>query len=175
MWRCHPCTFQMVLCSILALSVAPGCAVFLSLDEFDESSDAGTPTDGGQDASDAVDAVDVVDANEGPCSLSITPTSHNFGPITVGDTSSPVQFTVANAEYDSVGPLALYGGDSPNPNFVIVAQNCEERTLARGEFCTVDFVFAPTSPGVNQSAILVIRSGTKDCATASLQGGAPPI
>jgi hypothetical protein len=174
MRRCHPCTIQMLL-GILALSVAQGCAVFLSLDEFDESSDAGTPTDSGQDVVDAVDAADAVDVNEGPCSLSITPSSHNFGPIPVGDTSSPVQFTVANQDYDSIGPLTLHGGDPPNPNFTIIAQNCEERTLARGEFCTVDFVFAPTYPGTNQSAVLVIRAGTRDCATAFLQGGAPPI
>jgi len=166
MRRCFACTLQRFMGIALAMSAAQGCAALLSLDDFDEASDAGTSADSGQD---------VEDANEvGSCSLTINPPSHNFGPVTVGDTSTPIQFKITNEDTAPAGPLALSGGLSPNPNFVIIAQNCADRTLEPGESCTVDFVFQPTTPGVGQSAVLIVRIGPLDCATAFLEGGAPP-
>lgn len=156
----------MLLGFVLALSSAQGCAVLLSLDDFDESSDAGTSADSGQDADDANEA--------GSCSLTIAPMSHNFGPVPVGETSPPVQFKVLNENAYSVGPLKLAGPLTPTPNFVIVAQDCEGRTLGPSEFCTVDFVFQPKSPGVNQTTVLVIKLADLVCAVASLEAGAPP-
>ena len=156
MRRCR-IRFPRVLSAIvLVLPLAQGCAQFLSLDEFEESSGGETEKDAG-----------------GACSLGIDPLTHNFGPVPVGVVSAPVKFTVVNEQQDSIGPLSLFGGDPPNPQFEIVWQDCEGATLVRGQSCSVDFVFAPESVGKHQVP-LTVRAGGEDCATAILEGGAPP-
>lgn len=158
---CRRATPTVCMASILALSLVQGCAVFLSLDEFDESSDAGTQTDAGQDAA------NVPDGNA--CPLTVDPASYDFGPIVVGDASLPVQFIVVSGHEGPIGPLTLFGGKPPNPNFTISAQNCSGKTLERGESCTIDFVFVPKDLGP-QTAPLFIRDGTADCVTAFMRG-----
>jgi hypothetical protein len=162
---CRLATSTVCLASMLALSFVQGCALFLSLDEFDESSDAGTPTDAQTDA--GKDAANVPDA--GSCSLKVYPASHDFGPIVVGDASPPVEFFVVSDHEGPIGPLTLFGGKPPNPNFNIIAQSCSGKTLELGESCTIDFVFVPKELGP-QTAPLFIRDGTADCATAFMRG-----
>jgi hypothetical protein len=137
------------------------------LDDFDESSaaDAATEEDVSQDAED--------EAEVAACSLSITPVYHNFGPIPVGQVSSPVRFTVVNEQAVPVGPLVLWGGDPPNPNFSITAQSCQDAILDPGASCTVDFVFAPQALG-KYLVPLVVKVGNVECAEVHMEGGAPP-
>ena len=155
--------------SLLALGGAllvSGCASLLSLDEFDESSASGGA---GGDASQDADA----EAAAVACSLDVTPVYHNFGPIPVGQVSSPVRFTVSNPQDVPVGPLVLWGGDPPNPNFSITAQTCQDATLDPGASCTVDFVFAPQALG-KYLVPLVVKVGDVECAKVHMEAGAPP-
>lgn len=166
-WDNHamrPCRLTVLpvgLASILALSFWQGCAVFLSLDEFDESSDAGTQADAGQGTDGA--------KGGGACSLLIDPASYDFGSVVEGESSPPLEFIVVSSHEGPIGPLALFGGQPPNPNFKLITQNCVGRTLDKGESCTIDMVFAPLEIGP-QTAPLFIRDGTTDCATAFMRG-----
>jgi len=162
---CRLATPIVSLASISALSLVQGCALFLSLDEFDESSDAGTQADAAQDS--GKDAAHAPDA--GSCSLMVNPASYDFGAIVVGAASPPFQFIVVSDHEGPIGPLTLFGGKPPNPNFNISAQTCAGKTIEGGESCTIDFVFAPKELGP-QTAPLFIRDGTVDCATAFLRG-----
>lgn len=138
----------------------------LSLDEFDESSSSSGGSEG--DASLDADAEAAV-----ACSLDVTPVYHNFGPIPVGQVSSPVRFTVSNPQDVPVGPLVLWGGDPPNPSFSITAQTCQDAMLDPDASCTVDFVFAPQALG-KYLVPLVVKVGTVECAKVHMEGGAPP-
>lgn len=169
MLRCCVGTFHVLLISVLSLSQT-SCALFLSLDEFEESLDGGA-LDGGIEADAESDADDPFDG--GACSLSIDPVAHNFGPVPVGSVSASVQLEVVNNLYDAVGPLTIFAGSPPSPYFTMLGQTCEGTTLARGSSCTVEFVFSAEFPG-KYSTSVVIRAAAHDCAIAFLEGGAPP-
>ena len=166
MHRPLPSTSLLRLGWALAVFLTQGCASVLSLDDFEESAtDGGAEDDVSQDGEDEVEAAS--------CSLSISPVYHNFGPIPVGQVSSPVRFTVVNEQAVPVGPLVLWGGDPPNPHFSITAQTCQDTTLDPGASCTVDFVFAPQALG-KQLVPLVVKVGTVECAKVHMEAGAPP-
>jgi hypothetical protein len=96
-------------------------------------------------------------------SLSITPSTKNFGGVQVGGTSASADFSVVNPGTAAVSltvPI-ITGGDSSQ--FQIVQNGCGT-TLAAGASCTVGVLFKPLSAGSKVSSLSV---GT---GTASLSG-----
>jgi hypothetical protein len=71
-------------------------------------------------------------------SLSISPTSFNFGPIIVGGDSSPQTFTVTNAGPDASGSLASSLSGTDPSFYAISSDTCMGVTLAGGSSCTLD-------------------------------------
>lgn len=139
--------------------MAPGCAGILSLDQYEESADSGAGAGSGGQG----------DAGVSACELSVDPASWDFGMVVVGEVSPPLKLLVASDHGPKTAPLSLIGGNPPNPAFSIVGQTCQGASLAWGETCTIDFVFAPETVGT-QTAPLFIRAGESECATAFLRG-----
>jgi hypothetical protein len=154
-----PDALRKIVAVVVAATVVQGCALILSLDEFSDG-DPAPPEEGG-----------VPDGGEGgrTCPLDVYPQSHEFGPIVVGGVSSPIRFTVVSREVFPLGPLRLYGGQIPNPNFVIVEETCDGATLGEGETCTVDVVFAPKQAGTH-TAFLFVLVGEGGCASSFYRG-----
>ncbi len=93
--------------------------------------------------------------------ISSTPTSHNFGNVTVGSDSSPQTFTITNTGGASLifGTIGLTGADASEFDF----QNdiCSAQIIAPSGTCTIDVTFSPTSSGA-KSANLYIPSDDPD-------------
>jgi carbonic anhydrase/acetyltransferase-like protein (isoleucine patch superfamily) len=98
--------------------------------------------------------------------ISVNPTSHNFGNVTVGDSSAIKTLTVSNTGNGEleIGQISL--GDE---DFSISTDNCSNTTVAADANCTVIVTFAPLSTGV-KNATLLIPSNMPDTFTVTLQG-----
>ncbi len=105
-------------------------------------------------------------------SLSITPTTQDFGILTTGTTTTR-SFTVRNEGDQTTGALAVAvtGAD-----FTVVApSSCAGVTLAGGVPCTLTIQFAPTTSGAKTGSLSVTGSpGGSAPATLTGTGQTPP-
>ena len=112
-----------------------------------------------------------------PGELVISPTPHNFGTVSVGETSNAVDFTVTNTGGSETGDVTatLSGGDATE--FEVVDDGCSGGTLAADATCTITVAFAPTSAGMKTTNLSVVADGVDGGATAALSGAAvePPL
>jgi len=98
--------------------------------------------------------------------ISVSPSSVEFGKITIGQSSSKTLTIVNKGNSDlSIGFLSL--GDS---EFMTSADHCSYRTLVPSEQCTIDVVFSPrtTTPG-GRSLSFVIVSNDPDSPSLKVQ------
>ncbi len=95
--------------------------------------------------------------------ISVTPTSHDFGDVEVGDSLS-VTVTIENTgdENLELGQLNLAGTDFAKSN-----DNCANTTVAAGDTCTIKVTFVPQTEGA-KNATLSIPSNDPDTATATV-------
>ena len=99
-----------------------------------------------------------------PSSLSISPTSFNFGTVAPGDSGNQT-FTVTNSGGSASGTLtSAIGGTNPT-NFAIASDTCNGIALAGGSSCTLDVHCHTTD--ANNTAL----SGT--VTVAGSPGGSP--
>jgi hypothetical protein len=108
-----------------------------------------------------------------PGALVITPTSHDFGLVELGDASSatPTTFTVANGGAGPSGAVNLVLGGSQAASFAITGGSCAGTILAAGSSCQVEVTFVPDADG-RRSASLSAQASPGGTAVASLVGRA---
>ena len=89
--------------------------------------------------------------------ISLSPSNHDFGSVTVGSQSASQVFTILNTGSANlvIGSLSLTGTDASE--FSIQNDNCSSQTLLPVGTCTVDVIFSPTSSDT-KSANLAIAS-----------------
>jgi RHS repeat-associated protein len=100
-----------------------------------------------------------------PGKLEISPVSHDFAAVKVGETSGAVTFTVTNTGGTATGALTA---SITGSEFALSADTCTGATLAGGASCTLDATFAPTAVGPASASIEVGEPG--GAATAGLSG-----
>jgi len=95
-----------------------------------------------------------------PISLELSPTSIDFGGITMGASSAPQLVTITNVTEDIPGPItlligsiALTGGDTGD--FVLQNDFCSGQNLGIGGGCTFEVVFSPTITGVKRATLSI--------------------
>lgn len=105
----------------------------------------------------------------GVASLTISPTSFNFGTVIVGNNSAQQGFTILNNGTGTTGTLsATIAGTNPT-DFTITGNTCTGATLIPGGSCSVGVRFNPVAIGGRGAALNV--SGTPGgVASASLSG-----
>ena len=106
--------------------------------------------------------------------VSVSPAAFEFAPTIVeaGRRTGLVEVVNSSTEPVSVVDVALQPAD--DGAFAITSTTCVGVTLAAGESCSVDLVFAPLVTG-DQSALLVASFGDGVEVTATISGvGAPP-
>jgi hypothetical protein len=91
-------------------------------------------------------------------SISVTPTSYDFGSIYVGDISTSNAFTVENmgAANVFINSITLSGADSSQ--FNIQTNTCSGQTLITSASCTVQVVFTPASEGTKNTNLSISLS-----------------
>jgi hypothetical protein len=91
----------------------------------------------------------------GPTSLSITPTSHDFGSVPPEEHSDPQTFLVANTGPNQASPITFTTEGENGDEFHVSHDFCSGRTLLPGGTCTLDVEFVP-GPG----SLFQTRSGS---------------
>ena len=95
-------------------------------------------------------ALSVIDGTQPQ--ISVTPTSHNFGSVTVGSSSSKT-FTVSNTGTADllIGVINLTGAD----DFSLQNDNCSNQTISPGGNRTLQVVFTPGSTGAKTATLSI--------------------
>jgi len=85
--------------------------------------------------------------------ISISPTTKNFGDVTVGSSSSPQTFTVRNVGYADlvVGTIDITGTNADQ--FTIQNDAVSSETIIPGGSATLQVVFTPASTGAKSAAL----------------------
>jgi Protein of unknown function (DUF1565)/Abnormal spindle-like microcephaly-assoc'd, ASPM-SPD-2-Hydin/HYDIN/CFA65/VesB-like, Ig-like domain/Cep192 domain 4 len=99
--------------------------------------------------------------------LTVSPDSHDFGTVIVGDTTGEVDFTVMNGGGAATGTLSVSVGKPTQ--YAVTQDNCSNTTLAAGGSCTVRVAFSPTSAG-DHATVLTASATPGGSASASLLG-----
>ena len=105
--------------------------------------------------------------------LTISPTSHNFGGATVGQTSAATTFTVTNAGPTTTQALTVMAGGTAPTQFALAADTCTGATLAAAGSCTFGVAFAPTSVGPKSAAFTIAATGTAPISAPVTGTGTP--
>lgn len=94
--------------------------------------------------------------------FSVTPASHDFGSISVGDTSASSTFTVSNVGRTDllIHSMTLTGSDSSQ--FTIQNDTCSGHTFITPNSCTVDVAFSPASEGIKNANLSISFSNPND-------------
>jgi hypothetical protein len=99
--------------------------------------------------------------------ISISPSTHPFGNVAIGATSSSMTFVVTNPAGISHGPLDTSLTGAHAGDFTITSDQCDGMTLAPAASCSISVAFAPTSAGSRAGVLQVTGGGT---VTAALAG-----
>jgi hypothetical protein len=100
----------------------------------------------------------------GLADLSVTPSAHNFGTVSVAGGSSSRQFNVTNVGGQPLRITSVVIAGADAAHFRTQNDTCSAQTLDFNTSCTLEVVFAPTSPGT-KSAVLRIASNDADTPT----------
>lgn len=91
--------------------------------------------------------------------MTISATSLDFGNVVVGTTAS-MSVTLTNTGGQPFGPINMFGGAPPTPEFG-ASQNCQGKTLPAGGTCSVSYSFTPSAAGTfNDSSNFTISETT---------------
>jgi hypothetical protein len=116
--------------------------------------------------------------SRGPTTLSISPTSHDFGTVTPEEHSDAQTFTVTNTGPNPAGPMTYTTEGENGDEFHIRNDFCTEKTLLPGGTCTLDVWFASGLAPGPKSGSLRINGPLATPVSASLSGftalGLPP-
>jgi hypothetical protein len=101
-------------------------------------------------------------------SLTLSPTSLNFGTVAVGVTSASQPVTVNNASSASVTFTGFTLSGNAAADYLITANTCGA-TIAGGANCSVSVAFKPTTTG-NRAGKLNVKNNGGGTVTTSLTG-----
>jgi hypothetical protein len=107
----------------------------------------------------------------GPASaqIDLTPTSADFGKVTMNTQTAPKVFTLANGP---TGPLSFTTAPrivSPGPQFKIVEETCPSE-LPRNSSCTISVVFSPNAALPFSGLLYVTPPSAEEDLTSSVRG-----
>lgn len=104
----------------------------------------------------------------GAANLVLSPSSHQFGTVTVGASSGAQSFTVTNTGAGPSGPVSVAVGGTNAGDFVENTTTCGAG-LAAGSSCTVGVLFTPAAEGA-LSATLSATATPGGTVSSSLHG-----
>jgi hypothetical protein len=102
-------------------------------------------------------------------SITVSPTSLNFGTIAVGNTSAQQNVTVTNVGTTTVTFTGFVFAGTAAGDYLISANTCGA-TIAPGANCSVGVEFKPTTTGKRNAKLNVKNNGGGSPASASLTG-----
>jgi hypothetical protein len=101
--------------------------------------------------------------------LKLSPTSLNFGTVTVGQTSSPQSITITNLSAVTVTFSGITIAGTNKGDFLISNNTCGA-TIGGGANCAVSIEFKPTATGARTASLKVSSNGGGSPQSAKLSG-----
>jgi len=110
--------------------------------------------------------------------LTLSPASHDFGPLLVNSTSTARSFTLTNNNPVTSSPvtgLSLSLGGSHAADFSVTSNTCS--SLTAGQSCTFSIAARPSVSGLRQAQVAVqsTATGTAPVGVLSVTGGTPSL
>jgi hypothetical protein len=104
--------------------------------------------------------------------VTLSPSSNNFGSVTLGASSSPVTFTLTNNTGVTITgiSISLFG---TNPGDFSKTTTCGS-SLTNSSSCTINITFTPTAVGSRTATLSISDSDPSSPQTSSLSGTAIP-
>jgi len=102
-------------------------------------------------------------------SLELTPTSWNFGSVTIGRNSSAETFTLTNETSSTVGSISISLAGIDPSDFTITNTTCGS-TLAGNTSCSITVVFNPQLTGTLTAKLKVSSNGVGSPQFSNLKG-----
>jgi hypothetical protein len=103
-------------------------------------------------------------------SVSLSPSSQNFGTITVGSASSGVTFTLSNTTGSGITGITVSFTGGNTGDFVNLGSGTCSSTLAASSSCTIIATFNPTAAGSRSTTLNVTDSASSSPQQSSLSG-----
>jgi hypothetical protein len=103
-------------------------------------------------------------------SVSLSPSSQNFGTITVGASSATVSFTLSNTTASSVTSITVTNTGGNTADFVNTNTGSCTSTLAASSSCTIIMKFSPSAVGSRSTTLNVADSASSSPQQSSLSG-----
>lgn len=155
-------------------TLAPGASQSVDLQFDADGLPEGTVTTQLCFASNAEDALYVVpvalEVTAAP-QLSVDATALDFGNVVVGTESDARTVVVSNT---GTVPVAIGVAEIDGAAFGIVADTCSNTSLAAGESCSIDIVFAPLANGAATGTLQLPSDAADSPATVALAGNGLP-
>lgn len=104
-----------------------------------------------------------------PAGLVFSPAAFDFGLVHVGDSAIAHQFTLMNTSGAVTGSIAITKGGANLGDFLLMADGCNNHTLAAGASCTLFVSFEPGAAGGRNAAIIATAT-PGGSATANVTG-----
>jgi hypothetical protein len=101
----------------------------------------------------------------------LSPSTADFGTVTLGTTSAPMTFTLANAGNAALGISSVALAGTNATSFSVASNSCGS-SLAAGASCTITVSFAPSLVGSEVAQLSVVDSVGTQRAALSGTGGA---
>ncbi len=147
------------------VAVGASCAVSVTLTPTQKGARNGNLTF----TDDAPTSPQIVTLKGTGVSLVLSPTSLNYGTVTVGNTSPPQTVTVTNVSAAVVTFSGFsFGGTAPL-DYLITGSTCGAN-IAGGANCAVSVAFKPTLMGTRKATLKVSSNGGGSPQTAALTG-----
>ncbi len=90
---------------------------------------------------------------QAPATLSITPATRDFGPVTIGQSVGPLTFTISNVGNSTTGTITAVVGDNTH---YMVSSTCA--TLAPGANCTASVTYTASGTAGPQNSTITVSS-----------------
>jgi hypothetical protein len=101
--------------------------------------------------------------------VSLSPSSHNFGTVKTGTTSSPVKFTLTNNQAVTLNSIGITFGGTDAGDFKVSSTTCGS-SLAAKSHCSISVTFTPGATGARSGALIVTDNAVNSPQTTQLQG-----
>lgn len=100
---------------------------------------------------------------------SLSPSSHNFGTVKTGTTSSPVKFTLTNNQSVALSTIKITLGGTNASDFKVSSTTCGSSLAAKSN-CSISITFTPGATGARSGLLIVKDSADNSPQEAQLQG-----
>ena len=97
-------------------------------------------------------------AATGTGSISLAPSTYDFGTVNVGDSAFARQFTLTNNGGSTTGTIGTATGGPNVGDFLKMADNCNGQTLAPGAACSLFVAFEPGAAGPRTAHITAVAT-----------------